>query len=388
MEIEHLHRLIDEKKWTLILHELDHVISKKDSSDDDLILSTFEKIDRKYREQNAQRYYFDLWKIAYRNGKIKLAKAYAEFILDYLIEYKRVPAIKVLINEFQEYGLFKPNKKFKISEVILGRATLVDTDEYEIYEYHPELWKNQKAFLKNYLTTKENWELEDWKLAYEYILKFYYEKDLFIQLTQKANSMKKHESHIKFEKFISEKGVKLEAPAAVKSTKVKEKDIVLSTDYDQLAMDVMSGVLEPSITEQKRILVSIQDLTNEEIQQKGKDMIIAFGLLGMDQVVVSLCERAIPLISDVKERASLIFMQAQSLFNKGDFYKVIDLVNDTFSREALVPEEAIAFDYIQAESFLRLKKINQAKEIYIRIKKQNPNYRLVGERLRSFDEIK
>lgn len=388
MEIEHLHRLIDEKKWTLILHELDHVISKKDSSDDDLILSTFEKIDRKYREQNAQRYYFDLWKIAYRNGKIKLAKAYAEFILDYLIEYKRVPAIKVLINEFQEYGLFKPNKKFKISEVILGRATLVDTDEYEIYEYHPELWKNQKTFLKNYLTTKENWELEDWKLAYEYILKFYYEKDLFIQLTQKANSMKKHESHVKFEKFISEKGVKLEAPAAVKSTKVKEKDIVLSTDYDQLAMDVMSGVLEPSITEQKRILVSIQDLTNDEIQQKGKDMIIAFGLLGMDQVVVSLCERAVPLISDVKERASLIFMQAQSLFNKGDFYKVIDLVNDTFSREALVPEEAIAFDYIQAESFLRLKKINQAKEIYIRIKKQNPNYRLVGERLRSFDEIK
>lgn len=388
MEIEHLHRLIDEKKWTLILHELDHIISKKDSSDDNLILSTFEKIDRKYREQNAQRYYFDLWKIAYRKGKIKLAKAYAEFILDYLIEYKRVPAIKILINEFQEYGLFKPNKRFHISDVILGKSTLNDTDEFEIYEYHPELWKNQKTFLRNYLTTREDWELEDWKLAYEYILKFYYDKDLFIQLTHQAALMRKHESHAIFEKFISEKGVKLTVPAVSRPTKAKEKDIVLSADYDQLAMDVMSGAIEPSITEQKRILISIQDLTNEEIQQKGKDMIIAFGLLGMDQVVVSLCERAIPLTTDVKERASLIFMQAQSLFNKGDFYKVIDLVDDTFSREALVPEEAMAFDYIQAESFLRLKKISRAKEIYIRIKKQNPNYRLVGERLRSFDEIK
>lgn len=388
MELQQLHRLIDEKKWTLILRELDHAISNNDFADDDLILSTFEKIDRKYREQNAQRYYFDLWKIAYRNGKIKLAKSYAEFILDYLIEYKRVPAIKKLVSEFKEYGLLKNNKKFQIAEVITGKLIPDYLEEFESHEYHPELWKNHRFALKSYLVTKEDWELEEWKLAYEYILKFHFDKDLFLHLTEKTIAMKKTESTGKFLDFLGKKDINTGHFSETKKAAIKEKEIALNTDYDQLAMDVMSGALEPSITEQKRILVSIQSLSDEEILQKGKDMIIAFGLLGMDQVVVNLCGRIIPLITEVKERASLLFMQAQSLFNSSDYYKVIELVDDTFSKEALVPDEAMAFDYIKAESFLKLKKMKQAKEIYTKIKKQNPHYRLVGERLRSFDEIK
>lgn len=388
MEREQLHRLIDEKKWTLILHEFDRVLSNKDFSDDDLILSTFEKIDREYREKNAQRYYFDLWKIALRSGKIKLAKSYADFILDYLIEYKRIPALKQMITELKDHGLFKSDKKFQIVEVILGKIVPDHLDETDSHEYHPEIWKNQRDALRDYLLSKDSWELDEWKLAYEFILKFHFDKELFIFLTEKTAELKKNESQKKFLDFLNDKKINTDKFTKTSKPSSKEKLINLSTDYDQLAMDVISGAIEPSITEQKRIIFSIDTLSDEEILDKGKEMIIAFGLLGMDQVVVKLSERVIGLTNEVKERASIFFMKAQALYNKGDFYKVVDLVDDVLLREALVDEEVLAFDYIKAESLFKLRKFKQAKEIYEKIKKKNPHYRLVKERLKNFDEIK
>lgn len=389
MEFEQLHRLIDEKKWTLILRELDLLISKKDAGNDELILSAFEKMDRDFRERKAQKLYFEMWKIAHRSGKIKLAKSYAEFILDYLVELKRVPAIKKILAEFAAYGMLKNHKNIHAAEYILGKKDVSSLEEAEAFEFHPEMWKNSKESLKYFLLLEENWQLQHWKLAYEFILKFYYDKDLMLALTEKTFQLNKPNHQKKFMAFLQEKKVNTKRFEEKKpKASTVEKSDKLHADYDQLAMDVMSGAVEPSITEQRKILLSIEDLHDDELLSKGKDMIVAFGLLGMDKVVVRLSERVIPLMTNVKERISIQFMMAQALFNHAEYYKVSDMVDDITGSEPLLNDEILAFYYLKAESLLKLKKHKAAKDIFIKIKQQNPHYRLVGERLRSLEENK
>ncbi|MBY0414432.1 MAG: CDC27 family protein [Bdellovibrionales bacterium] len=394
METEHLHQLIDEKNWTLILRELDQKISDASVFEDfEHAVWLFEKIENGFREKYAHNYYLVLWKFAFKIGKVKLAKSYAEFILNRLIEDKRVPAIRKLKNELIAEGLYKTHEKFNSIDVILGKKSAKLTDS-SLCEYHPDMWKNSKNILKNYLVDSDDFRLDHWKLAYEYILKFYFDKDLFLLLAEKAKLMKKSEHKIAFLNYLAGKKVNLKAFETVieenklqASTPVTKKDD-LHVDYDELAMDVMSGATEPSLNEQKRIIVSIEQLSKAELLEKGKDMVVAFGLLGMDKVVVRLSEKILPLLKDVKDRASLLFMMAQALYNNSEFYKVIDVVEDILTKEPLVDDEALAFHYLKAESLLKLKKIKMAKELFLLIKKQNPHYRLVGERLRYIEEIK
>ncbi|MBC7429159.1 MAG: CDC27 family protein [Bacteriovorax sp.] len=390
IEVIRLHQLIDEKKWTLIFKELDQrLLSRESFEDNESLVSIFESIDKTFREEHAQKYYFEMWKVAFHAGKIKLAKSYAEFVLDYLIEFKRVPAIKQMISDLAEIGLMKSHKKFLRLDTILGKKGSVSLEDCDGFESHPEMWKDSKFALKSYLTSDIEWTNVSWKLAYEYILKFYYDKDILFSLAEKTSRLNKHEHKKKFLTFLNSKKVNTES---LEDKKIlppsQKKDSSLNFDYDQLAMDVMSGVLEPSITEQKKILVSIQELSEEELITKGKDMIVAFGLLGMDKVVVRLCEKVIPLLTAVDQRAGVQFMLAQSLFNNGDFHKVIDIIDDTFNEEPLLPDEMLAFNYLKAESYFKLKKYKAAKDLFVGIKKYNPHYRLVGERLRNIEEIK
>lgn len=389
LEQENFHRLIDEKKWALVLHELDLLIAKKDSESDEIIFSTFEKIDRNYREGHAQKFYFEMWKIAYRLGKVKKGNEYAEFILNYLIEFKRIPAIKKLLDELALYGVLKNHKNIFALESLLGKKGSMRIDDFHSFEFHPEMWKSSKKALKEYLLQEEKWDLAHWKLAYEYILKFHYDRELMILLAEKTTELKKDVHQKKFISFLQGKKVSTKKFTEKKiTTQAVSSETPLKADYDQIAMDVMSGIMEPSLTEQKKVLLSVADMTDEELLTKGKDMIVAFGLLGMDKVVVSLSERMIPLLKNIKDRASIQFMLAQSLFNSGDFYKVSDLVDDVMISEPLLQDEAMAFFYLKAESLLGLKKYKAAKDIFLQVKKYNPNYRMVSERLRNLEEIK
>jgi hypothetical protein len=62
--------------------------------------------------------------------------------------------------------------------------------------------------------------------------------------------------------------------------------------------------------EQKRILVFINQLSDEELKIRGKDMAVSFSFLGMDLIVTRICLRLIPLLSDVKEQISLGYIFA------------------------------------------------------------------------------
>jgi len=75
----------------------------------------------------------------------------------------------------------------------------------------------------------------------------------------------------------------------------------------------------------------------------------------------------------------------QALMNRSEYFKAIDLIDEVLQDEPLYGEEQLAFLYVKAEAYLKLKKTKMAKELYVAIKKLNPHYRLVGERLKSLE---
>jgi hypothetical protein len=377
----------DENKWTFIFNEIEDQLNKDEGSDNyEKLVQLFEKIEIKKREEKGIKYYPQMWKIALKAGKVKLANEYALFFMNYLIELKRIPAIKNLINEMQDAGLFKKNMNTGIIENLTGKITL---SEGNYSKAHPENWKNTKDKLQQYLSENEVWTIDTWKLVYEFILMFHYDEEIFMLLTEKAILLNKENHKKNFITFLERKKVNLKVlNNEKKNIAGNEKGSISSTDYDQIALDLVSGITSPSITKQKKILVSIHKMTNVELQEQGKDMIVAFGLLGMDVVVIELCKKIIPLVDEVKKRAGLQFMLAQSLYNNRDYYKAVDLIDDVISTEPLLQEELMAFNYLKAESYLSLKKFELAKALYLKIKKINPNYRLIVDRLRNIETNK
>ena len=164
-----------------------------------------------------------------------------------------------------------------------------------------------------------------------------------------------------------------------KTTEKKEK---FTINYDQIAMDLLSGDKEPNYEEQRRVMNSLKFVTDEELSVKGLEMIVAFELLGMEHVVILLCEKMINILIDVKQRASTFYVWTQALLNLTENHKVIDLVDDVLYSEDVYGEERLAFLYVKAEAYFKLNKIKTAKEIYTLIQQEQPGYRSVGERLK------
>jgi hypothetical protein len=114
----------------------------------------------------------------------------------------------------------------------------------------------------------------------------------------------------------------------------------------------------------------------------------SFGLLGLDRVVTVLGNKLLNILSDTKKRASVLYTIAQTLFETTRYYDCIDVCNDAIENEPLLEDEAIAFEYLRAESYLFLGNKERALGIYFNIKKKRVNYRLVNERLKAIESFK
>lgn len=354
------------------------------------LLQQFESIDESVRDQYATKIYMQMWRVALRAGKLSLANSYAKKSLRYLIDLKRIPQIKIFIQTLRDAGLFKSKfeEYFIVEEILLGKRNKITSSELEHIELflsHPEHWKQSPEFIKQYLLIEEEWSHDLWKLCYEFILLNHFDKDVFQSLLEKVRELGNKEFEKNILALLATKNIKVRRYKAPESKEVLIASEKLNVDYDQIAMELLSGVKEPNNEEQRRVLNSLKYITEEELRTKGQEMIIAFELLGMEQVVLSLCESMINILTDVKQRASTFYLWAQALFNTNEFYKTIELIDEVLHAEPLYGEERLAFLYVKAEACLKLNKIKMAKELYNAIKKQNPNYRLVGERLKSLE---
>ncbi len=378
------------KKWSLILSEIESSISICDTAEDcKLLLNRFESVDVEYRNKNA-RFYLMMWKIAKRSGKLNKASEYIQKSLEYLINLKRIPQIKILIQDLLEEGHYKK----EISEAILINKILSGNDKsdlnpelkyIEILAQHPETWKKSSGFLKQFLALDQNWKINHWKLCYELILFHHFDKSLFLILFEKSIELKKEKAEAGFLELFKTKKINLPIGKNKENSKISTIKENLHLNYDQIAMDLLSGLKEPNIEDQNRVINSLNFIPEEDLKLKGAEMIVAFELLGMEHVVLVLCEKLLKIQKEPKLRASSYFIWVQSLYNLGEYYKAIELINEVLDNEPIFGDELIAFIYLKAEAFLKLKKNKNAKELYIQIQKTHQNYRLVKERLKTIE---
>jgi hypothetical protein len=386
LSFEHINQLIIDKKWQSIALEIESSLNDQ-NVDEETLIELFEKIPSDFRNDHCFNLNRQLWKLALQIGKIKLAKNYAQSAIDHLVKLKRFPFLQNFLAEVKSEGLHKiEDYTFEIS-LMQGTNSLEKmkvNDYWETLSIHPEKWKENKEFLKQYLMNIEYWNAEQWKLAYEFILNHQFDSAFLIHLHSKAEALSKYTHASKLATYLTKKNIQFPSKKSVSKKKSPEKEFTekLKIDYDQLALEVISGGQQLSQDEQNRVLISLKNIPSEELKSKGMDMIIAFGLLGMEEVVSSLSERVIPLIDDVRTRASIHFVHVQSLFEKEHFYKVVDVIDDVLAAEPLLIDEITAFEYTKAEALLKTNRKKMAQAIFTRIKKQNPHYRLVGQRLK------
>jgi hypothetical protein len=188
--------MIAQKKWAIILFELESSIQNLETSEDyKNLLNQFESIDENFRDIEAPQSYQFMWKVALRSGKLSLAESYAKKFLDYLIDLKRIPQLKYFLSSLKEEGLFKrkSEKYLNLEKIILGKEVKITQGELvyiDILIEHPDHWKGSSEFLKQFLLIEDEWSLEQWKLCYEYILINFFDKDIFIFLLEKARDLK------------------------------------------------------------------------------------------------------------------------------------------------------------------------------------------------------
>jgi len=385
--------MIENASWKFVLSEIERTLPNINTHEDFKILITqFEEIDEKYRDENFPKLYLSLWKIAYKIGKIGIANNYAKKAIDYLIKFKRIPQLKLLLAQLKNEGILKKNlEKYQfqvdVLEGIKIKITSEDLKEIDFFIEHPEHWKYSAEFLLFFLLLDEYWHVENWKYAYEYILKNKFNGKLFTLLYEKSEELQKNTYEKMFLDILKNKNIKTNSKKKLENKNTISNKESLNLNYDQVAMDLISGIIEPNNEEQRRVINSLKFISEEELLSKGHEMIVAFELLGMEEVVLVLCEKLIFITSDIKQRASTYYIWAQAYCNCGEFYKAIDLIDRVMKTEPLNQEEQLAFLYIKAEACLKLKKIKAAEELFVLIKKINPHYRLVRERLKEIGTI-
>ena len=387
LELENLHQKIDEKKWNLAINEIKKYLNKSRTDlDNTHLLKLFEKINLEIIETSAPELFIDFWKIAYQNGKVKNAKKYAEIIKNHLLKLKRIPALNQIQADLLSFGLIKKNSDIEIEiKYILG--TEICKNENDYYDLHPEYLIKNKDQMLDFLLNESEWKMSTWKFCYEYVLKYKIGKKLIEKIFENLVEEKKNDFLEKYNNLT--KTHQLYTKIEVKKNNIFQLNSSLENEkLDHLAYSVIEENREPNKSEQSKILVSILQMDNEELSLSGLEMLIAFNFLGMDTVVEQLGKKLLLLCTIPKDRSSILYNMAQAYLEAGRYYDVIDLCNDAIESEVLLSDEAIAFEYMIAEGYLFLNKKEQALKIYKMIYGLNPNFRLIGERLKTLESIK
>jgi hypothetical protein len=72
----------------------------------------------------------------------------------------------------------------------------------------------------------------------------------------------------------------------------------------------------------------------------------------------------------------------ESLISKRDFFKAYQMISECMIRVPIYGEEKIACIYLKAETCFYLGKKAESMSLYLQVYKENPNYRLVNQRLK------
>lgn len=382
MDHSKIQTLIKDQNWSELAAFVESEFNKSDSEfQESELLQFFCEIDEEFREKNLIGLYPKTWKIAFSLGQIKIARKLVSSLLEHLINNKRQNQLKILHGEIQNLLSKKAQAPFEMLEIYSGFKKITNEDDYEFVQLHPEQWKHNKEAYKNHLMYEANWDIEGLKLIYEYIIRFHFDKEILMYLAEKnleIDNASTSDFNKNFIKLFKSKKIETYHLENYKKKEIAKEKIDNKT-LDLMALNLFSK--QELITDEESVITYLKFLSEDELKEKGQDMIVSFSFLSMSKVVRYLCEELLKISKEMKERVSLHYAIAQSLYDCENYYKSIDVAFDVMEEEVLLENEKIAFKYLIAECYLALDRKDKAKVMYKEVMKSNPHYRLVKERL-------
>jgi hypothetical protein len=363
----------DEK---LDLNALKHFLENEDAlTEVNDLINFFEKLNTDQIE-NLESYYFVIWKFLNKSGKVSKALEFANKYLNHLFLYKKIPAIKIFIADLKTANF--PKKKIERYEIklalTLGDKSYENTPVFdELYDWHDDHWKTHKESLKRGIIASNVWNSDLVKMIYEYTLKYYFDQEVMEKYKEYLLENKKYSKD--FINYLKQKEINI----FHKKTESKEVSL-LTLDYDQLAYSVVTGKKQ-NHEEEARVIMSLENMPYEELSQKGSEMLVAFRMLGMNEVVQFLSDRLLTFDLTKKEKLSIAYIKCEAMSEANDFYGLIKFVEEVIREMEVNQDELKAFYYLCFEVALIQKKKIKAKAYAEKIKAIDKKYRDVNKRL-------
>lgn len=133
----------------------------------------------------------------------------------------------------------------------------------------------------------------------------------------------------------------------------------------------------------KATLRSIDDV---ELLKNYRDLIYSFNSMELYEASLQVMKRLEKHMEDLplEIKLEINYLNAKSLIFNKQYYQAYDLITQVNGSSPLAGEKRIEFLYLQGEVARKLGRTKDAIKSYLLVKKINPDYRLVRQRLQSF----
>ena len=131
---------------------------------------------------------------------------------------------------------------------------------------------------------------------------------------------------------------------------------------------------------------TIASLGNDEILKNYADLVFCFNTMELYVASLKILEQVKELLDekDVSVDLEFNYLYLKTLIGEQKYFEAYDLVTTINGSIPMVDSKRIEFLYIQGEVARKLGRIKEAIKSYLLVKKIDPKYRLINQRLQSF----
>lgn len=373
MILDKISNLIETKNFDQINKILEKTIQQENLDEFFLLIKFFLKLDDGLYYINLNNLILS-WKILITHGKIKFSFKIADQILEKLVVNKRIIFLEKFLEELIPTSY--PKKKIQhIREKIkmikgISPNEINEVDFDFINDFHEEFWFGKKNHLKTEIQNLKKWDVEKIKKIYEYILIYGYDEEVILEMLPVISKSEQYKRQ--YLNFLSKQNLTI--PTIVNHSNDEIQN--LKKDYDQLALQLISGQKTNLDRDERNTIISIKLMSEEDFKLVAKEYLIAFRMLGMIEVVKYIVQRIIVLEFDLKTKIEATFTLVDALVENQMYESAIIEIDKAILNLNLIPEEKIAFLKLKMNSCKKLSQVSLVKQIEQEIKslKQYTNY--------------
>ncbi len=305
-------------------------------------------------------------------GKIKISSDYFEKYLSLLLLMKRIPELKKIAAELSETNHFKK----RIIENILFLENKMEDRSLEtslnFSSFRMENGLNPIGKLQSKIEENNLWNKEKVMLIYEYVLRFGADEFIVNQIDFKINNYEEYKlNYLNLKKkYLHTKDIRPQ------SFEVYINDIALNYFHEKESDDEVED----------RVNSYLNFESYENLKAKGKEMLLAFKMMGMSRVVHGLADKLLAFDISEKEKIEVAYIKSNEYLEASNLLDLIDFVENVVVDLELTSRELAEFYFLIFNLSKRLGRKNVTNVYSEKISRLNTGSEVVARRIKLFEK--